>query len=195
MKIVAFDIGVKNFAYAVLEFSSSQGWGVVLSVDVHDLRGGDGIYQNLISYMKKNDSLWEKMDVVLIEQQLNRMNVQATKLACHLHAYFLHCHPKKTVYEYPSIYKTKYTDFSIQSSSHKQRKEYAVQLVMDHYQETDPVLFQWVSSFPKKDDICDCILMCNTFQKSPLYRHFSASLHSTDNKTDFHMGVPHKIVG
>jgi hypothetical protein len=183
MIVVAFDIGTKNFAFAVVDIRG-EGWGDVMSIDVHDLRDGH-LYKNLITYMKKHDHLWRKANVILIEQQLNRMNIQATKLACHLYAYFLHRHPTLPVYEYPSLYKTKYTDCPLQSSTHKQRKEYAIQLVLDYYQEKDPVFFQWISSFKKKDDICDTVLMCNTFVKSPLFRQFSASFLSTDGKTDF----------
>lgn len=189
MIVVAFDIGTKNFAFAVVDIQIS-GWGDVLHIDVYDLRkGGGNLYKNLISYMKVYHHLWEKADVVLIEQQLNRMNVQATKLACHLYAYFLHQHPTLPIFEYPSIYKTKYTDCPLHSSTHKQRKNYAIQLVLDYYKEKDPVLFQWISSFPKKDDICDTILMCNTFLKSPLYKQFSASSANTDVKTDFYTDI------
>lgn len=199
MIIAAFDIGVKNFAFAVVRIhdDSKNDWGEVVSVDVHDLREGN-IYQNLISYMKKHDGLWGKVDAVLIEQQLNRMNIKATKLACHLHAYFLHRHPTKPIFEYPSIYKTKYTNFPIQSSTHKQRKDYAIKLVLDHYEENDPVLYQWISSFKKKDDISDCILMANTFKKSPLYKQFYASFLGfvcIDDKTDFGMESSPESVG
>lgn len=184
MIVAAFDIGIKNFAFAILDVKNKEEWGDVLHIDVHDLREGN-IYKNLLEYMRKYDHFWEKINVVLIEQQLNRINIQATKLACHLYAYFLHRHPTKPIFEYPSIYKTKYTDFPLQSSTHKQRKEYAIQLVLEYYNENDPVIFQWISSFKKKDDISDCILMANTFIKSPLYRQFSASLICIDDKIDF----------
>lgn len=172
MIVVAFDIGVKNFAFAIMEDDN------VMYLDVHDLRDGNP-YHNLITYMKQFDHLWKKVDVILIEQQLNRMNIQATKLACHLYAFFLHRHPDTCLFEYPSIYKTKYTDFSHKSSSHKERKQHAIQHVLGEFQEKDPVLFQWISSFRKKDDICDCILMIQTFPLTPLYRTY---LHG---KTDF----------
>lgn len=169
MWIAAFDIGVKNFAFAVVE-----GVDNVLHVDLHDLRAGNSPYINLISYLDRHQTLWKKVDVVLIEQQLYRTNVAATKLSCHLHAYFLHRFPQKKVIEYPSSYKTKYTKFSIKSSSHKQRKDYAIQYVLDKCQKNDPVLYDWLLTFPKKDDICDCILMCETFYASPFSASFSS---------------------
>lgn len=172
MKIVAFDIGIKNFAFAVLENDN------IVSMDVHDLyHCSQDIYQSLICYLKTYNYLWKQVDVVLIEQQLNRMNIKATKLACHVYAYFLHCHPQKPIYEYPSIYKTKYTSFPLHTSTHKQRKKYAIQLVLHKYQD-DPVFLDWISLFPKKDDVCDCILMCNTFQSSPLYKTYLSTCFS-----------------
>lgn len=172
MIIVAFDIGIKNFAFAILENDN------VMYLDVHDLRHGNP-YHNLIVYLKQYDHLWGKVDIILIEQQLNRMNIQATKLSCHLYAYFLHRHPQKTIFEYPSIYKTKYTDFGLKTSSHKQRKDHAIQCVLKQFQEKDPVLYQWICSFKKKDDICDCVLMAQTFSRSPLYQNY------INGKTDF----------
>jgi hypothetical protein len=172
MRVVAFDIGLKNFAFAVMDDGQH-----LVSMDVHDLRGQD-LYYNLVCYLKQYTYLWNKVDVVLIEQQLNRMNIQATKLACHVHAYFLHCHPSIPVLEYPSLYKTKYTCFPLDHSTHRQRKQYAIQQVLEQYQQ-DPVFLDWISNFPKKDDVCDCILMCRTFPSTPLYRNYCLTFLST----------------
>lgn len=166
MRLAAFDIGIKNFAFAVVSMENEK----IVSMDVCDLRG-QNIYHNLLTYLKQYDYLWETVDVVLIEQQLNRMNIQATKLACHVYAYFLHRHPSKYIYDYPSLYKTKYTCFALENSTHRQRKQYAIQKVLEQYQ-NDPVFLDWLSQFPKKDDLCDCILMCKTFPSTPLYRNY-----------------------
>lgn len=170
MRIVAFDMGIRNFAFASVDLpdtSRQYHWGDVRHVHVHDLSGGN-IYRNLIGFLDRYRSLWEVTDVVLIEQQLNRMNIQATKLSCHVYSYFLNHHPNKFITEYPSVYKTKFTQFPYKSSSHKERKQYAIQYVMEHYRESDPVLYDWIDMYRKKDDICDCILMCNTFLQTPL---------------------------
>lgn len=170
MIVAAFDMGVRNFAFAVLDV----GTGNVLALDAHDL--GEDCFRNLIAYLARHDALWSKTDVLLIEQQLLRSNIQASKLSCHVHAYFLHRHPTKPVFHYPATYKTRYTGL-VGTTSHRQRKQHAVRVVLDHYGQTDPVVSDWVSSFDKKDDICDCLLMCSTFTQSPLYRR----LHSPQN--------------
>lgn len=184
MRIAAFDMGIKNFAFAVVDLVPDNNQiGHVLSIDLHDL-GSSHPHKNLIVYLKTNDKLWETVDVILIEQQLNRSNIQATKMSCHVFAYFLHRHPDKPILDYPSIYKTKYTNMK-SSCSYKQRKDYAVHLVMDLYQDIDPVFIDWLSCYDKKDDICDCVLMCNTLPKTPLYkRAFIPKLISTMDNPD-----------
>lgn len=170
MRVAAFDMGTKNFAFAVVDIdpNAPEVWGNPLSMGSQDLRQGCP-FQNMITYLGTYDGLWATVDVVLIEQQLYRKNIKAARLACHTHAYFLHRHPGKPVYEYPAYYKTKYTGFHHAKSSHRERKEYAIRLVLGHYEETDPVFCEWLSGLPKKDDVCDCVLMCNTFPVSPLY--------------------------
>lgn len=190
MRVVAFDIGIKNFAFAVMDLKEDKEgvWGDVVALHVQDLSGDPP--RHLIHFMKSFQSLWEQVDLVLIEQQLYRMNIKAAQLSCHLQAYFYHCHPDKPVYEYPSSYKTKHTQCPLSSSTHRQRKEYAVRLVLDHYRDVDPVAYDWVLSFPKKDDVCDCILMCNTLLVSPLGKKLSALMKDTHDKTDF-LGEDH----
>lgn len=163
MIVAAFDMGMRNFAFAVLDVDGDR----ILALDVHDL--GADPFRGLIDYLGRHDVLWEKTDVILIEQQLLRANVQASKLACHVHAYFLHRHPTKPVIDYPSSYKTRLTGLT-GPTTHRQRKQHAVQLVLDHYKESDPVAFDWLSSFTKKDDVCDCVLMCTTLTSTPLFR-------------------------
>ena len=167
MIVAAFDMGVRNFAFAVVNVSEDDPWGKVLAIGACDLRG-DNPYLNLIDYLKQHDALWQKVSVVLIEQQLLRSNVMASKLSCHTHAYFLHRHPNVPVFDYPSTYKTRMTGMT-GPSSHRQRKQHAIQLVIDHLTETDPVALDWLSCFGKKDDICDCVLMCATFTQSPIF--------------------------
>ena len=164
MILAAFDIGIKNFAFAVVEGKTN-----VLFFHVQDLRGkkSEDAYKNLITYMDSYRSWWEKVDIVLIEKQLCKTNIVAGKLSCHLHAYFLHRHPDKIIIEYPSTYKTRLTNFPLKKSTHRQRKQYAIEYVLQRCQEEDPVVADWLSTYPKKDDICDCILMCETFYASP----------------------------
>lgn len=169
MRLAAIDIGRKNFALAYSPCQTDDGWCVINMVDVKDLTlDGPDLYRNLITHLNKFRKIWEDVDVVLIEQQLNRMNVQATKLSCHVHAYFLNQFPSKRVFEYPPTYKTRL--LKEKSVPYRERKNFAVRTVLDYYEHADPVLHDWIMTLPKKDDVADCILMCKTFFLSPLYR-------------------------
>lgn len=170
INIVAFDIGIKNFAFASTIITPIEDWGYVQNIGINDLTSGEykNIYKNLVSYLNNFITLWENTDIFLIEQQLNMMNIQATKIACHVYAYFIHFFPSKIIYEYPSTYKTKY--FAFFSPLHRDRKRFAIATVLEHYKENDPVLYDWIKNLPKQDDVCDCILMCITFSKSPLFK-------------------------
>lgn len=183
MKVVAIDIGKRNFAYAGAVLREEEDWPHVFSMGVEDLTIGDSrnIYRNLITYLDTLKHIWEECDIVLIEQQLNMMNIQATKISCHVQAYFMHKYPYKSVMEYPSTYKTRLEPgLEGKKTTHRQRKQFAIAKVMDYYQENDPVLYDWIMALRKKDDVSDCILMCKTFVKSSLYEKERAKQKTND---------------
>jgi len=179
------DMGLRNFAFAEVEVevevgtvsvSESKTWGHVRRIDVHDLTeeaaawsdSTTKLYRGLIVYLDRHQEVWQRADVILVEQQLNRLNIVATKLACHVMAYFLHRFPEKRVVEFPSSYKGRYLK-APPGLSHPQRKQWAIKTVMGIYQDQDPVMYDWILTFPKRDDIADCILMANLFPRTPLF--------------------------
>jgi hypothetical protein len=168
MRIAAFDMGIKNFAFVVMDTEDDY----VRWLDLSDLSHSADIYRNLIHHLNSFNRHWRDVDTVLIEQQMNRHNIGAARLACHVMAFFYHCHPHVRVIEYPSSYKTRYT----QGGNHleyRARKSFAVAQVMNAYEDKDPVLIDWILSLSKKDDIADCILMGITFPRSPLWKQRS----------------------
>lgn len=170
MRIVAFDMGKRNFAFAEVDIDpSTQQWGNVITIDVHDFGSkNEHLFRDLILYLDRFQEIWERTDVILIEQQLSSLNIQAARLACHVSAYFFHKHKNVPVFDYPASFKTKLLG-ETKKTTHRERKQFAIQKVLDEYSQQDPVLWDWMSCFPKKDDIADCILMCCTFGKSPFY--------------------------
>ena len=148
MIIVAFDIGIKNLAWAQVQYkklSSSQSLlmtknekrilttipiqeknmtiidsGVqkdvmeymnVLHFDVQDMSGHTmtHVYRKIHDYLRQQNKIWEKTDVVLIEQQMSarhRCNIKALKISQHIFAFFLLEHPSIRVIEYMAKYKT-----------------------------------------------------------------------------------------
>lgn len=168
MRVVAMDMGIKNFAFVQMEneMVENEDWGHVRWLDVRDLGGDrDEIYRALIRHLDQFRWIWETTDVVLIEQQLSRDNVAATRLASHTAAYFYHQFPRVPVMEYSAQHKTRLLGAD-RGLSYRQRKDFAVRMVMEHYREKDPVLCDWLEGLSKKDDVADCILMAATLRSS-----------------------------
>lgn len=172
-KVVAFDIGCRNFAFAQVRYDTlpedkSIVFGDVIFVDVHDFSGASNIFRELICHLDRHRLLWEDSGVILVEQQLNAHNIHASRIACHVVAYFYNRYPDLRVIEYPSIYKTRYLGAD-RTLDHKGRKRFAVETVLSHYKGVDPVVYDWIMSLRKQDDVADCILMCATFPASPFF--------------------------
>lgn len=187
--VVAFDMGVKNFAFAQMEISNHHHdgepcFGHVLSIDSYNLSAdGGNIFRELISYLDSHSEKWEMTDVVLIEQQMNMLNISASRLACHVAAYFYHRFPSLYVSEYPSTIKTQCLGAD-KRLNHKGRKKFAIDTILSHYKETDPVLIDWISSLRKRDDVADCILMCATFPLSKIYHMYHHQTHKDRQTQD-----------
>lgn len=174
MKVVAFDIGCRNFAFAQVRYENIRQkevvFGDVAFVNVHDFSGAVNIFRELIRHLDGHTRLWEESSVILIEQQLNAHNIHASRIACHVAAYFYNRYPGLRVIEYPSIYKTRYLGAD-RTLDHRGRKRFAVDTVLSHYKEVDPVAYDWMTSLRKLDDVADCILMCATFPASPFFEN------------------------
>lgn len=169
MRVVAFDMGRRNFAFAEMEVAPKTD-GQIHMFDVHDFGPSLSpmeLFRMLIVHLDRFENVWDRAQIILIEQQLSALNVQANRLACHVAAYFFHKYPHLPVYEYHASYKTKL--LGEQKKKHRERKQFAIQKVGELFKEKDPVAWDWLSSLKKKDDVADCILMCFTFPLSPLF--------------------------
>jgi len=167
MHLVAFDIGVKNFAMAWIH--QQENTRNVRHMSLVDLTTGSNrtrwaVYRRLIHHLERFDAVFsEHRPVVLIEQQMaskHRSNIQALRLSQHLLAYFLHRHPSLEVVEYAPRFKTNV--FSFSDTSYRGRKKWAVEKTKA-FLEDDPVAMDWFDQFRKQDDVADCILMCAAY--------------------------------
>jgi Poxvirus A22 protein len=163
MLLMAFDIGVHHFAWVKMRCVPDEASEVV-AMDCHDFGHGlktVDLYAHVLEYLRSLE--YEGVDTVLIEQQMNRMNIVATKMAVFVHAFFLMEHSSVHVIEYPSYHKTK--KFGVHGLSKPERKKWSVHHVSEYLLKDDPVAMDWLDQFSKKDDICDCILMIESFRK------------------------------
>ena len=181
MRVVAFDMGQVNFAFCS---------GICAKEDINNIINIDNVtidcmqlnnfmkekvlspirlYEKVFEYLDRFDELWKKTDVILIEQQYvqrHATNIKALKLSQHVLAYFLlkyqfSTQGKKKIVEYAASNKTQF--FQKKFTKKIDRKQWAIQKVHEQLTQTDPVALDWFQTFPKKDDVADCILMIWTF--------------------------------
>lgn len=163
MRVCAFDIGFKNFAYVCIDFTNFK-WNLI-KMDCVDLKNTNCV-KVLFDYLKNQFPLSEYSGdtVILIEKQM-KWNYQAVRIASYVYAYFHLLHPDLVIEEYSSVHKTK--AFDKKKMTKYQRKRWSTQQMLRILQIDDDVVSQeWLSCFPKKDDISDCFLMIITFLSS-----------------------------
>lgn len=160
--IMAFDIGINHFAWVKMRRKDDKAPSELVAMDCHNfghrLKTVD-LYPLLLEYLRSLD--YSEVRTVLIEQQMNRMNIRATKVAVFVYAFFLMQKPDLRVIEYPSYHKTK--AFGVHGLSKPERKKWSVEHVERHVLQHDPVALDWLDQFSKKDDICDCIMMIQSY--------------------------------
>lgn len=117
------------------------------------------VYRNLHSYLESWEMVWDKADVILVEQQMSTgkiHNIKAIKISQHILAYFLIRFPQKKLVEYGATFKTSL--FGVHFKIKADRKKWSVEKVKELLEE-DPVALDILELIPKKDDVCDCVLM------------------------------------
>jgi hypothetical protein len=128
------------------------------------------IYLGLTQILNLFSSLWDKVDVILIEQQMaygrNKANIQALRLSQHCLSYFHTIYgPYKTVLEWASTHKTRILGCPIvERRTHKSRKQFSIQLasnILKHRNDPIEPVFQ---SLAKQDDVSDCLLMIQAYK-------------------------------
>jgi len=165
MRIACFDIGKRNFAFAVLSRPCPEDGIEIECLQNTDLvRDGSSsspdLYMTLIHHLDLFVYEWDECSVFLIEQQMSvrhQSNIMALKIAQHVYSYFLHRYGRtKRIIEYPAYHKTRYFETS-KTMTKYERKKWSVEKVTELFGK------EVVSSFHKKDDVCDCVLMGYTF--------------------------------
>jgi len=157
---MAFDMGARHFAWAIgdLEDSSGNLLGI-RSFECKDFGSSTPAFSTVVQYL---DTLQvDGVNVILIEQQMNHVNAIASRLAVVVYMYFFLRHPGKTVSEYPARWKT--MEYGITKVPKHKRKQWVVSYVRENVCRDDPVVLDLLEGYPKKDDICDCIMMIHSY--------------------------------
>jgi len=178
MHVISFDIGFRHFAWAKMKIQpkqrprqQDQGLGLescqdldydVVGMDCHDFGAWKKTSDVFFRVKQYLDTLpLHDCNVILIEQQMNRHNIGCTKLGVFVYTYCFLRFPAIELHEYSSFWKTK--AFGQKGLAKRERKHWSVRHVSTSLFVHDPVFLDWLQQFPKKDDVCDCILMNLSF--------------------------------
>jgi hypothetical protein len=186
MWFVAFDIGIKNLAFVVLDipvedgvlsYSTATSTFRIIEFQLTSLideeedkmhakqsRVSTKVLLAMYEYLNAFHLLWENCSVILIEQQMqfkNQNNIQALKLAQHVISFFIQNYPTKNIIEYPAYHKTQLLGAPKKMTKYA-RKKWATQTVKDilssRVDEKDEMMINFLK-LKKQDDISDCFLM------------------------------------
>lgn len=165
MKVLGFDIGVKNLAYCVMSVQGVCQWNVL------DVKGKDfnQTSENLIGFL--HDEFPElDFEAVLIENQPVMKNPVMKSIQMLIYSYF-----KILKYQTGAACEIKLVSASTKLNvtlnkdikaklTYKEKKNLAVELARKYLKTSD-----WLSQFEahkKKDDISDALLYCVNYLES-----------------------------
>lgn len=179
--VVGIDIGIKNFAFVVIQIPSTPTQVLLENVHEHfdlvhyeniDLEGPSGrkctairandmnsIFLRLYEVLRSFETVWNQCDAFVIEQQMqyrHATNIKALKLSQHVLAYFLMHYPQTTIVEYPAYHKTHVWNAPAKLKKHE-RKRWSVETVRGMLERKGAS--EVLEDLRKKDDVCDCVLM------------------------------------
>jgi hypothetical protein len=166
MIISAFDLGVKNFAFIIVSISNTNDINILKweNVDISANTWFE-ILQNVNSLLFDYSELLSISNICLVEKQMTRLNMKATKLSYHVMSFFNIVWPHVKVIEYSAANKTH--TFTKQKMCKKERKKYCIDKTVDTFiANKDYTNLSLLLIDKKIDDKCDTYQMvCSYIQK------------------------------
>jgi hypothetical protein len=156
--IASFDIGEKNFAYAIGNRETILVWK---RVDIIKFKN-QTIIQSCVEINKiLTEENWNECVKVIIEQQM-RSNCRAQRISQHVWSWFSILYPHLDPIFVPSYLKTRYF-IGKNNLSSKERKKWAVNKTIELLKGNDSA--NLLFSEKKKDDMADCYLQLLAYLK------------------------------
>lgn len=169
MIISAFDLGVRNFAFIIASVSNDNTINI-LEWENYDINANNWfeILQNVNSILFNYSELFSICHVCLVEKQMTRLNMKASKLSYHVMSFFNIVWPHVKVIEYSAANKTH--TFTNQKMSKKERKKYCIDKTINSFiNNKDYTNLSLLLMDKKLDDKCDTYQMvCSYLQKQSL---------------------------
>lgn len=165
MRIVSFDIGLKNMGVCVLDMCTRKvEWIDVLSVIDAGCKvpAFSQIARKCNAVLEQHLPLLQTCDVVLVEKQV-RANPKAVRLAGHVISYASLCLPAASVHEFHARHKTQ--ALGLKANTYRERKKACVDKALlflaDDALNLDALAHFLVCS--KRDDMADALCMALAF--------------------------------
>lgn len=164
MIISAFDLGIKNFAFLIAQVSYRDKTIKILEWENIDISADTWfeILQNVNSVLFDYSYLLSISDICLVEKQMTRLNMKATKLSYHVMSFFNIIWPHIKVIEYSAANKTH--TFTHKRMNKKERKQYCIDRTIDILlDEKDYENLAELLCNKKMDDKCDTYQMIHSY--------------------------------
>lgn len=170
-RIAAFDLGVRNFAFIVADLKSNaiapefpfsiELWNnvsVAAPCGTPKSKEWDDVLHNVNTTLFAYSNIFSTCDICLVERQMTKLNVKATKLSYHVMSFFSIVWPHVKVIEYSASRKTH--AFTRHKMTKRERKQYCIDKTTDELlASTDTASLGLFLSSKKKDDLADVFQM------------------------------------
>ena len=151
-----------------------------INTDLTDGKKGEidmmKVSQAMTAFLDTYRDVWRKVDIVLVEHQMNfgrmKSNVKATRLSHHCMSYFLIKHPRCSVVEYPAYHKTQMLGChkikgkrGYKAIKKIDRKKWSVEEALRLYEvRCDEDSLNFLRKSKKKDDLADTLLQLQSYK-------------------------------
>jgi hypothetical protein len=163
MIISSFDLGTKNFAFLIAYINDYKEIKILEweNIDVSDDKWFN-VLQNVNDVLYDYSALLSICDVCLVEKQMTRLNMKASKLSYHVMSFFNIIWPHVKVIEYSAAHKTH--TFTHKKMIKKERKMYCVNKTIDTllFKKDYDNLAELLCN-KKMDDKCDTYQMVDSY--------------------------------
>ena len=171
MIISAFDLGVRNFAFIIASVSRNSDVITILEWENFDVNAASWfeILQNVNTILFDYSELFSISDTCLVEKQMTRLNMKASKLSYHVMSFFNIVWPHVKVIEYSAANKTH--AFTSQKMDKKARKQYCIDKTVSTFiTNKDYDNLSLLLMDKKLDDKCDTYQMVCSYISKPSCR-------------------------
>ena len=168
MKIISIDIGIKNFAYVVINSDDDssgvckiEDWNIVELCDKNTNASKVDLIEVSETMKEKFSEIFENnyFDMILIENQIGRNAIRMKMLQGMVVMYFIMIgYSKESILNYNAINKLKNFMKGKQKTTYQERKKMSKDICKGLVENKFTNMNELYNKSKKKDDLADCLL-------------------------------------